>query len=269
MRRGSIIPDFVKLQIQGQNVGNMVASRSKTSKQNLTVVVTAAVSVETISVGPVSESVAMSISSVVVRLRLSLSLPLGNMDGSSGVGDVAPGTSVASSNSGEGGVGKADGGEGGGGGDLGVAGDNGGNSVDGVGDNRCVGVAHDGSNSVVGRVDTVVRLGLSLPLAVVKSMAVTVGPVAKSVVATIVAAQAVAIGPVVSIGIGLRLGSGESRKGKCQDLRETEKIRNGSVNNRNLSRKSGIKIKQFGTKVEKLGSKVDKLGTKVEKFEKR
>merc|ERR1712066_1205572 len=129
MRRGSIIPDFVKLQIQGQNVGNMVASRSKTSKQNLTVVVTAAVSVETISVGPVSESVAMPISSVVVRLRLSL----------------------------------------------------------------------------------------SLPLAVVKSMAVTVGPVAKSVVATVVAAKAVAVGPVVSIGIGLRLGSGESRKGKCQN----------------------------------------------------
>merc|ERR1712066_587529 len=172
MRRGSIIPDFVKLQIQGQNVGNMVASRSKTSKQNLTVVVTAAVSVETISVGPVSESVAMPISSVVVRLRLSLSLPLGNMDGSSGVGDVAPGTSVASSNSGEGGVGRADGGEGG-----------------GVGDNRGVGVAHDGSNSVVGRVDTVVRLGLSLPLAVVETMSVTIGPVAKSVVATVVAAK--------------------------------------------------------------------------------
>merc|ERR1712066_308159 len=203
MRRGSIIPDFVKLQIQGQNVGNMVASRSKTSKQNLTVVVTAAVSVETISVGPVSESVAMSISSVVVRL--SLSLPLGNMDGSSGVGDVAPGTSVASSNSGEGGVGKADGGEGGGGGDLGVAGDNGSNSVDGVGDNRGVGVAHDGSNSVVGRVNTVVRLGLSLPLAVVETMSVTIGPVAKSVVATIVAAQSIAIGPVVSIGIGIGL----------------------------------------------------------------
>merc|ERR1712066_605527 len=154
MRRGSIIPDFVKLQIQGQNVGNMVASRSKTSKQNLTVVVTAAVSVETISVGPVSESVAMPISSVVVRLRLSLS--------------------------------------------LGVAGDNGGNSVDGVGDNRGVGVAHDGSNSVVGRVNTVVRLGLSLPLAVVETMSVTIGPVAKSVVATIVAAQSIAIGPVVS-----------------------------------------------------------------------
>jgi len=74
MRRGSIIPDFVKLQIQGQNVGNMVASRSKTSKQNLTVVVTAAVSVETISVGPVSESVAMSISSVVSAM-ISASIP--------------------------------------------------------------------------------------------------------------------------------------------------------------------------------------------------
>merc|ERR1712203_1212518 len=131
----------------------------------------------------------MSISSVVVRLRLS----------------VAAGTSVASSNSGEGGVGKADGGEGGGGGDLGVAGDNGGNSVDG-GDNRCVGVAHDGSNSVVGRVATVVRLGLSLPLAVVETMSVTIGPVAKSVVATIVAAKAIAVGPVIGIGIGLRLG---------------------------------------------------------------
>merc|ERR1719182_1079034 len=63
----------------------------------------------------------------------------------------------------------------------------------------------------------VVSIGISLPLAVVKSMAVTVGPVAKSVVATVVAAKAVAVGPVVSIGIGLRLGSGESRKGKCQD----------------------------------------------------
>merc|ERR1712198_164732 len=219
--------------IHGQNVGSMVASRSKTSKQNLTVEVATAVSeaVSSVSsVGPVSETV----SSVVVGV--SLSLPLGNMDGSGGVG----------------GGGNADGGEGGRGGDLGVAGDHRGDSVDGVGDNRGVGVAHDRSNSVMSRVDTVVGLGLSLPLAVVESMAVseTVGPVATVVatkavsvsvvgislrlslplavvesvavsktvspVATVVATKTVAVA-VVGIGISLRLSSGEGRKGKCQD----------------------------------------------------
>merc|ERR1712198_16719 len=192
--------------IHGQNVGSMVASRSKTSKQNLTVEVATAVSeaVSSVSsVGPVSETV----SSVVVGV--SLSLPLGNMDGSGGVGDVASGTSVGSSDSGDGGGGNADGGEGGRGRDLGVAGDHRGDSVDSVGDNRGVGVAHDRGNSVMSRVDTVavsetvgpvatvvatkavsvsvvgISLGLSLPLAIVESMAVskTVSPVA-TVVAT-------------------------------------------------------------------------------------
>merc|ERR1712168_834272 len=216
--------------IQGQNVGSMVASRSKTSKQNLTVEVATAVSeaVSSVSsVGPVSETV----SSVVVGV--SLSLPLGNMDGSGGVGDVASGTSVGSSDSGDGGGGNADGEEGGRGGDLGVAGD------------------HRG-DSVMSKVDTVVGLSLSLPLAVVESMAVseTVGPVATVVatktvsvsvvgiglrlslplavvesvavaktvspVATVVATKTVAVA-VVGIGISLRLSSGEGRKGKCQD----------------------------------------------------
>merc|ERR1712198_10462 len=195
--------------IHGQNVGSMVASRSKTSKQNLTVEVATAVSeaVSSVpSVGPVSETV----SSVVVGV--SLSLPLGNMDGSGGVGDVASGTSVGSSDSGDGGRG----------------------------------------NSVMSRVDTVVGLSLSLPLAVVESVAVseTVGPVATVVatkavsvsvvgislrlslpfavvesmavsktvspVATVVATKTVAVA-VVGIGISLRLSSGEGRKGKCQD----------------------------------------------------
>merc|ERR1712198_105321 len=224
--------------IHGQNVGSMVASRSKTSKQNLTVEVATAVSeaVSSVSsVGPVSETV----SSVVVGV--SLSLPLGNMDGSGGVGDVASGTSVGSSDSGDGG-----------GGDLGVAGDHRGDSVDGVGDNGGVGVAHDRGNSVMSRVDTVEGLSLSLPLAVVESMAVseTVGPVATVVatkavsvsvvgislrlslplavvesvavsktvspVATVVATKTVAVA-VVGISISLRLSSGEGRKGKCQD----------------------------------------------------
>merc|ERR1712212_670774 len=237
--------------IHGQNVGSMVASRSKTSKQNLTPVVATAVSEaasSVSSVGPVSKTV----SSVVVGV--SLSLPLGNMDDSGGVGDVASGTSVGSSNSGDGGRGNADGGEGGRGGDLGVAGDHRGDSVDGVGDNRGMGVAHNRGNSVMSRVDTVVGLSLSLPLAVVESMAVseTVSPVATVVaakavavsvvgislglslslplavvesmavsktvspVATVVATKAVAVA-VVGIGISLRLSSGEGRKGKCQD----------------------------------------------------
>merc|ERR1719219_299429 len=236
--------------IHGQNVGSMVASRSKTSKQNLTPVVATAVSeaVSSVSsVGPVSETV----SSVVVGVGLSL--PLGNMDGSGGVGDVASGTSVGSSNSGDGGRGNADGGEGGRGGDLGVAGDHRGDSVDGMGDNRGMGVAHDRGNSVMSSVDTVV--GLSLPLAVsVDTVAVseTVGPVATVVaakavsvsivgislglslslplavvesmavsktispVATVVATKTVAVA-VVGIGISLRLSGGEGRKGKCQD----------------------------------------------------
>ena len=241
----------------------MVASRSKTSKQNLTVEVATAVSeaVSSVSsVGPVSETV----SSVVVGV--SLSLPLGNMDGSGGVGDVASGTSVGSSDSRDGGRGNAEGGEGGRGGDLGVAGDHRGDSVDGVGDNRGMGVAHDRGNSVMSRVDTVVGLSLSLPLAVVESVAVseTVGPVATVVatkavsvsvvgislrlslplaivesmavsktvspVATVVATKTVAVA-VVGIGISLRLSSGEGRKGKCQDLR-VKKLLGGEIVNR-------------------------------------
>merc|ERR1712240_216717 len=157
--------------IQGQNVGNKVASRSKTSWQNLTPEVSTAV-----------------VSSVVVGV--SLSLPLGNMDGSSGVGDVTSSTSVGTSDSGDGGGSNANGGERGRGGDLGVAGDDGSDGVDGVGhgdggdgvrDDRGGGVgAHNRGNSV-GSV-AVVGLSLSLPLAVVQTVAVavakTVSPVA-------------------------------------------------------------------------------------------
>merc|ERR1712222_168865 len=222
--------------IRGQNVGSIVASRSKTSKQNLTI-------------GAVAETV---VSSVVVGVGLSL--PLGNMDGSGGVGDVPSGTSISSSNSRDGGGGNANGGEGGGGGDLGVAGDNWGNSMDGVGDNRrsdgMVGVANNRGNSVVGRVDTVVGLSLSLTLSVVATVVATktvsvrpqtvssvsvstvvvgislslslppavvaVGPVAQTVVAKTVVAKTIAVA-VVGIGISLRLSGSKGRKGKCQD----------------------------------------------------
>merc|ERR1719365_408670 len=115
-----------------------------------------------------------------------------------------------------------------------------------------MGVAHDRGNSVMSRVDTVVGLSLSLPLAVVESVAVseTVGSVATVVatkaisvsvvgislrlslplavvesvavsktvspVATVVATKTVAVAvAVVGIGLSLRLSSGEGRKGKC------------------------------------------------------
>merc|ERR1719204_2661480 len=106
----------------------------------------------------------MSVVSTVV-VGVSLGLPLGNMDGSSGVGDVTSSTGVGTSDSGDGGGSKANGGERGGGGDLGVAGDDGSDGVDGVGDgvrdDRGGGVgAHNRGNSV-GSV-AVVGLGLSL-----------------------------------------------------------------------------------------------------------
>merc|ERR1712222_108069 len=89
--------------------------------------------------------------------------------------------------------------------------------MDGVGDNRgsdgMVGVANNRGNSVVGRVDTVVgiSLSLSLPLTVV-----AVGPVAQTVVAKTVVAKTIAVA-VVGIGISLRLSGSKGRKGKCQD----------------------------------------------------
>merc|ERR1712121_260981 len=101
-----------------------------------------------------------------------------------------------------------------------------------------MGVAHDRGNSVMSRVDTVVGLSLSLPLAVVESMAVSESVVGISLglslslslavvesmavsktispVATVVATKTVAVA-VVGIGISLRLSGGEGRKGKCQD----------------------------------------------------
>ena len=74
-------------------------------------------------VSGVAESV-VSVSVVGVSLGISLSLPLGDMDDSGRVGDVAASGSVASSDSGDSGSGEAGNGDGGGGGDAGVAGGN-------------------------------------------------------------------------------------------------------------------------------------------------
>merc|ERR1712172_467373 len=125
----------------------------------------------TVSEPVVSEPV---VSSVVVGL--SLSLPLGNMDGSGGVGDVAAGTSVSSSYGGDGSRGSSKGGQRGRRRDTGVAGDHWVSNV--ARDNRgMVGVAHNWGN--VARVDTVVGFSLTLSVAVdTVAVAETQSPVA-------------------------------------------------------------------------------------------
>merc|ERR1719352_1181656 len=202
---------------------------------------------ETVSETAVSEPV---VSSVVVGL--SLSLPLGNMDGSGGVGDVAAGTSISSSYGGDGSRGSSKGGQRGRRRDAGVAGDHRvSNSVDNRGSQAMVGVAHNwgnmaGVDTVVGfsltlsvAVDSVtvaetqspvatvvatktiaavavvgIGLRLSFPLAVDPVRSETVSPVAA--VAAKAVATVVATKTIVGIGIGLGFSGGEGRKGKCQ-----------------------------------------------------
>merc|ERR1719352_856610 len=186
-----------------------------------------------------------AVSSVVVGLGLSL--PLGNMDGSGGVGDVAAGTSISSSYGGDGSRGSSKGGQRGRRRDAGVAGDHRvSNSVDNRGSQAMVGVAHNWGN--MAGVDTVVGFSLTLSVAVDSvTVAETQSPVATVVATKTIAAVAVVgiglrfsfslplavdtvrsetVSPVaavaaaktiVGIGIGLGFSGGEGRKGKCQD----------------------------------------------------
>merc|ERR1712192_192494 len=138
------------------------------------------------------------VSSVVVGL--SLSVPLGNMDGSGGVGDVAAGASISSSYGGDGSRGSSKGGQRGRRRDAGVAGDHWvPNSVDNRGSDGMVGVAHNRGN--VARVDTVVGFSLTLSVAVDPvTVAETESPVA-TVVAAKAEATVVAAKTIVGIGI--------------------------------------------------------------------
>merc|ERR1719180_462214 len=139
------------------------------------------------------------------------------MDGSSGVGDVAAGTSISSSYGGDGSRGSSKGGQRGRRRDTGVAGDHRvGNSVDNRG---MVGVAHNWGNSMAG-VDTVVGFSLTLSVAVDPvAIAETQSPVATVVATKTIAAVAaktvatvVATKTIVGIGIGLGFSGGEGRK---------------------------------------------------------
>merc|ERR1719180_538369 len=111
------------------------------------------------------------------------------MDGSSGVGDVAAGTSISSSYGRDGGGGSSKGGQRGRRRDAGVAGDHWvANSVDNRG---MVGVTHNWGN-VAGRVDTVVGFSLTLSVAVdTVTVAETQSPVATVVATKTIAAVAV------------------------------------------------------------------------------
>merc|ERR1719220_2155013 len=97
-------------------------------------------------VSGVAESV-VSVGVVGVGLSISLSLPLGNMDDSSRVGNVTSSSGVTSSDGRDSGSGKAGDADGGGGGDAGVAGSNGGDSGVGVAKAVGVGLGLRGSHS--------------------------------------------------------------------------------------------------------------------------
>merc|ERR1719180_765314 len=120
------------------------------------------------------------------------------MDGSSGVGDVAAGTSISSSYGGDGSRGSSKGGQRGRRRDAGVAGDHWvANSVDNRG---MVGVAHNWGNSMA-RVDTVVGFSLTLSVAVdTVAIAETQSPVA-TVVATKTIAAVVGFSLTLSVAV--------------------------------------------------------------------
>merc|ERR1719225_2155633 len=107
-----------------------------------------------------------------MSISLSLSLPLGNMDDSSRVGDISASASISSSNSGDGGISQSNSGQGGGGADLGVG------SWMGIG-----------------------TIGSSIAISSISSIS-TIGGVG----------QTIAVSSVESIGISLSLDEGDGGK---------------------------------------------------------
>merc|ERR1712142_1185520 len=108
--------------------------------------------------GVAKSSVAKTIGTIE---SISLSLPLGDMDNSSRVGDITSGTSVSSSNSGNSSRGKASNVHGSRGGDTGIAGSNRSDSSNGRG---CVAKSSIAETSIAKTVGTIESISLSLPL---------------------------------------------------------------------------------------------------------
>ena len=115
----------------GGNNGRSGNSVGVVSVAEAVVVAEAGVRVASISVSGIAQTVVSGVAESVVSvsvvgvslgISLSLSLPLGNMDDSGRVGDIAASGSVASSDGGDGGSGEAGNADGGRGGDTGVAG---------------------------------------------------------------------------------------------------------------------------------------------------
>jgi len=148
-----------------------VSSNVHTSRGGVGAVASEAVAVTGIAEAGVSVAWVAAVSQ---NVRISLSLPLGDMDDTSRVGDVTSGTSVSSSNSRDGSRGSSKGGERGRGGNVGVAGSNWSNGSDrGHSGNSRGSVAKTGititqtsvsQSSVAKTICTVEGISLSLPL---------------------------------------------------------------------------------------------------------
>merc|ERR1719382_1825732 len=121
------------------------------------------------SVSGVAQTVSSDVVGVSLGIRLSLGLPLGNMDDSGGVGDIAAGSGVTSSDGGDSGTGEAGDAHGGRGGDAGVAGSNnrgGDGVVSQAGVAQTVGTVGTVGSEAIASVASVQEVGVSLSLGV-------------------------------------------------------------------------------------------------------
>ena len=113
-----------------------------------------------ISKSSVAETSVAKTISTIVSISISLSLPLGNMDDSSRVGDVTSGTSVSSSDSRDGSRGKASNVHGSRGRDTGIAGSIGG-SVTSIAKSSIAGITSVAEAGVASTVAKEVGVSLS------------------------------------------------------------------------------------------------------------
>lgn len=180
--------------------------------------------------GVAQMAVGVGVSGVAVEgigVSLGISRPLGDVDHAGRVGNVAAGTSVSTSDSGDSSVGEAECGEGGGGRDLGVAGGNrGGHGVSvrkasvgksgdhGGGGGGLLGLLHL-SNSGGGD-------GVGVRKAGVRAIGVRVASIGAQTSVAVSPQASIAVGSVQKSGVGLSigLGSGPGRGSQTEDSQE-------------------------------------------------
>ena len=123
-------------------------------------------------VSSVSQTVVSTVQHIGVSLGISLSLPLGDVDNSGRVGNVASGSSVASSDGGGGSGGEASDVDGGRVGDAGIAGSNNGGSHGVVGVAQAVASVASVSQTTVAGVSKTTVAGVSQTVVTVASVGV-------------------------------------------------------------------------------------------------